>query len=83
MLQYTDITQNAYFQSGTVTEIIRQGKVWLSLGFHVLYVFGLAAHPTLRMSVLERAELAVVRMFTSRMSVCTAVLTTAVTVITC
>ena len=51
--------------------------------FHVLYVFGLAAYPTLRMSVLERRSACSplhIHVYT-RSSVCTAVvLTTEVTV---
>ena len=47
MLKYTDITQNTYIQSSTVTEIM------VFLLFHVLYLFSWRVTCTLCMSVVE------------------------------
>jgi hypothetical protein len=55
-----------------------QRKVLSSLVFNLLYVFGLAAYPTLRMSVLERRRACSrshIHVYT-RLSVCTAVVLT-------
>ena len=38
MLKYTDITQNTYVQSSTVTEIMAREKCGLHAGPHTLYL---------------------------------------------
>ena len=59
MLKYTDITQNTYIQSWTVTEIMAREKCGLLAG-STHCMIGLAAYATLRKSVLDKLSASLV-----------------------
>jgi hypothetical protein len=52
-LKYTDITQNTYIQSWTVTEIMEKRKVWSSCGSMYCTWFAWRITCTLRTSIVQ------------------------------
>jgi len=58
MLNYTDITQNTYFQSSTVTEILAREKSGLLWCLHTVLVSVTSFSPLLALHSYVRANVA-------------------------